>query len=145
MDRGSTPVAIFDLDGCLSQTPSRDAITDPDFWHTHFTNGTAECNPEVVDLACTLRAAGWDIMVLTARPSDYYTATRSWLDRFLPDVPLIMWEDGNGYGSSSKWKAQTVKDLIEQGYDVRFMVEDYPNNVEEIRKVVPVLEYQMLR
>lgn len=137
------PVAVFDLDGCLIESPTGETITDPNYWHKHFTNGDCAYNREMIDLAEALQNMGWRIVVLTARPTRYRDDTQNIVYSKLPGSLLIMY--GGGYADASEWKAKKVRELIDAGWDVRFVIEDYKPNAEAIRKVVPVLLYEKVR
>lgn len=139
-----SPVAVFDLDGCLIVSPASSTIKDPDYWRKHFSCESHRCNPEIVRLARSLMYAHWKIVVLTARPEEYRDVTTRWLIRMLGPTFTLHMFDGQ-YESANGWKAQQVQSMIDSGLKVQFVVEDYKPNAEAIRKVVPVLLYEARR
>ncbi len=159
-------IAVFDLDGVLIQNPDsalgkNNVITSSDYWEKHWKSPDDRItNPEMVELALALIGADWQLIVLTARP-EYY---RPWTVRLLRRMDIMVQEHPrkrlhSGYGrpilhmlpggdvphSSAAWKQDTIKDWLDQGARIQFMVEDYPWNAEAVRAVVPVMLYEYKR
>lgn len=96
--------AIFDLDGCLSQNPYShpgisQGIYTPGFWENHW-----EVNPaphsELLDLWHVLGIAGWDRIILTARPDSFLPDTLRWLGGIGIDPRVV---GGPPYDLDNAW------------------------------------------
>jgi hypothetical protein len=158
------PIAVFDLDGCLISNPSEamgsTAIGSRDFWANHWNNPDgAEVQQEVVDMLLSLAATNWQIIILTARPDSFREQTvrlLRGLGIFVPTnespilfkdwrCPVLVMYPDKGYIPSTSgggWKQGVIREWLDQGANIKFMVEDYPPNAEAIRAVVPVLLYE---
>lgn len=153
------PVAVFDLDGVLSVSPSPEPINDVSFFDKIWGDYRAlDCNPEMVTLLRTLANSGWAIVILTGRPSTYRKETFLWLDRFgirwrtgwavhSRDAILITRsiDDGEDISSSSEWKLRVLRMLQARGANIALIIEDYKPNADVLRQVAPVLLYEMKR
>lgn len=154
------PIAIFDLDGVIIQNPpeslGQNTITDGNYWAKHWKDpqgGTL--NEEMVDLAASMLLTDTHVIFLTARPEVYRPWTIELLRRagfhigdqtaltqrsFAPR--LVMLPGGDVPQSSAKWKRDTIKNWLDQGARILFMVEDYRPNAEFVRELIPVLLYE---
>ena len=157
---------IFDLDGVILQSPGS-RFHPPVDWPKYWADIDAQRpNQDVVDLIQILKRAH-PVLILTARPVEVVSQTVMVLKRIgLPATPIdavpLLWprlkiikslvylkmmkseveEDGE---TPAIWKRLRIEELVDVGWNVQFMVEDYKTNADEIRKVVPVLLYENKR
>lgn len=145
------PVLICDLDGCLVANPAdsfaQGTISDPNYWTEHWKNWHAATpNQELVDVVRALMRSGYKLVVLTARPTNFREETMRYLYRVFgvgaSRISLIMMDTGGKIVPSAAWKRATISKMIELGYDVKLMIEDYKPNADAIRGLVPVLLYE---
>jgi hypothetical protein len=142
---------LIDLDGCLVANPAdsfaRGTIQDPMYWHNHW-NDPDSATPqwEIVRLARAYMDMGYEVIVLTARPDSYMRQTQQFLDAVgLHDITLMMRPADHGITASALWKVDKILELMAVGRKIDFMIEDYPSNAEQIRKVLPVLLYERVK
>jgi hypothetical protein len=147
--KGSQPMVIVDLDGCLVANPPEACmgvtINDVNYWANHWNSpATSEPNYELVHMVRTLQIAGYKIVVLTARPESFRPQTTEYLRRIELDCTLIM-RSGSDVLPSAEWKANIVSHMLALGYDIKLMIEDYKPNAEAVRQHIPVLLYERKR
>jgi hypothetical protein len=154
--RDTRRTILIDFDGCMVENPpesfaakngGKGIITDPMFWHNHWVDvDTYKPYDVIVELARVYVDRGYEVIVLTARPSSYYIQTRQFLDAMgLHEVELIMRPEEDGIGPSQEWKVDQIHNLLSLGRQIDFMIEDYPSNAEAIRKVLPVLLFERVK
>lgn len=159
------PVAILDLDGVLTVSPSSESIKDVSFFHGIWSDPSALAdNPEMLILAQALLSSGWAIVILTGRPSEYRDPTRRWLQSrgilcapepfdesplmIGPGNPVLITRDlgrGDEISSASSWKLGMIRNLKAAGARVLFILEDYKPNADVLRSEAPVLLYEMVK
>lgn len=139
------PAAIFDLDGCLSVSPSQ--ITIPlssERWDEIWNDDGFPSNTEIIKLLRGLQMAGWYVLILTGRPERYRKQTVRWLMRQGVSAPLIMLPDDYPR-TIVEWKCTIIHLMLEAAIDLQFVVEDYKPNADVIRTLIPVLLYERKR
>lgn len=158
-------IAVFDLDGVIIKSPSRESVSEVSFWENFWTDISChEANPEILALMKILCAADIQVFILTARPNSFEGVTLQSLALVCSIHPRIcsdpvehqmdetgyhlMMRDGENvfhdFQSNSIWK-RLVINLLMVNHDVLFAMDDYKPNIEEIRKVVPSFLYEELR
>ncbi|MDW3219953.1 MAG: hypothetical protein R8F63_15165 [Acidimicrobiales bacterium] len=135
------PVAIFDMDGVLSDASHRQQYLreDPPNWAMF--NSRAGKDAALADGLADLRATAVDhqVVVVTARPAVTIDMTEQWLaERDLPVELLVLRADGDERHSPAV-KADVLAALLAAGADIRLAVEDHPGIVEMYERAgVPV-------
>lgn len=125
------PVAIFDMDGVLSDAAHRQRYLreDPPDWDSF--NARAADDVELPHGLSALRRAAAEhaIVVVTARPAASLEMTERWLAaRALPVELVVLRPDGDVRHSPAV-KRDEVARLRSAGADIRFAVEDHPGIV----------------
>jgi hypothetical protein len=156
-------IALFDVDGVVVANPEvalNKTINDFNFWENHWNDvDGAVINTEVTELAQSLISTNWQVIFLTARPIKFRAQTERLLSKagmfvapvtgtLLPlewertNAPLLVMYPSNSLLSSAAWKQEQVKEWVDDGLKVRFMMEDYRPNAEAVRALVPVFLYE---
>lgn len=137
--------------------------------------GGLQYNLEVVHMLQDLVRQGNMICFMTARPIQYLGVTKALLGRMgITDMMISVWNHSTGHdsfhdafsdairelnrpivlkmlddrdipSSSGKWKADLVKQMLDQGLKVQFMIEDFKHNADHIRQHVPVFLYERVK
>ena len=121
------PVAIFDMDGVLSDASHRQRYLreEPPNWGMF--NSRAWKDPAIPAGLDELRVAAGDHV--TARPAVAIDMTEQWLaERDLPVELLVLRPDGDRRHSPAVKRDELAR-LRVAGADVRFAVEDHPGIV----------------
>lgn len=126
------PVAIFDMDGVLSDASHRQQYLreDPPNWEMF--NSRAWKDPALAEGLADLRAAAVEhqVVVVTARPVVTVDMTEQWLaERDLPVELLVVRPEGDQRHSPAVKRDELAR-LRNAGADVRLAVEDHPGIVE---------------
>ena len=124
------PVAIFDMDGVLSDATHRQhhLAVDPPDWDGF--GATSHLDPPLVEgpgRVAELRSEHL-ITVVTARPAPMFEVTSTWLARHEIHVDLIVLRPEGDYRPSQELKADELARIRSLGGDVRLAVEDDPEN-----------------
>ena len=125
------PVALFDMDGVLSDASHRQQYLreDPPNWEMF--NSRAWKDPALRPGLNDLRDAAADhqVIVVTARPVVTIDMTEQWLaERDLPVELLVLRPDGDQRHSPAVKRDELAR-LRGAGADVAFAVEDHPGIV----------------
>ncbi|MCC5885710.1 MAG: hypothetical protein JJT88_04670 [Gammaproteobacteria bacterium] len=128
MNTGRPPLAIFDLDGTLANIEHRlhYIARKPKRWDRFFRAcGDDAPNKPVIELAQTLRAAGWEIWIWSGRSDVVRAETERWLATHLgPTLPLRMRRDGD-HQADVTLKESWLLDLSPHDRSrLRFIVDD---------------------
>lgn len=159
-------IVVFDLDGVIFKSPSRESIPDEHYWETYWSNPDShKINKEIQTLMASLISSNIHILILTARPDSYEQVTYEAIYvklgiQILTVKDILHFKFGHtsqyhlmmrpklavfdDWDSNALWKKSVLNWLV-GAHDVLFAVEDYKPNAEEMRKVIPVLLYEQLR
>lgn len=130
-------LAIFDLDGCISDDRWRsnrlaDGLTNG---FAYYHEGIPEDKPANIDKVKYHRHnLKHQIVFLTARPEKYREVTEEWLDKhfpFLTDYWLFMRKDGD-MASSPEMKSAVVIELL-RAHSIAILYDDREDTLEAIR------------
>ena len=114
---------VFDLDATLCDHGSQADWTTCDLF---------EAIAPIVELAKMVKRHGFDIVIATARPSDYLERTLVWLDNHGIDWNALYMKDNDVEATGSQCKeGQLLR--IQENWDIAFWVDDSPFNAEVIR------------
>lgn len=131
-DRGfDLPVAIFDLDGVLSDATHRQhhLATDPPDWdgfgaRSHLDEPLSFGTGRLAELR-----VDHHITVVTARPADMADVTVAWFERHGVAVDLVVFRPAADRRPSQDLKRGELERIRAAGGDVRLVFEDDPDNV----------------
>lgn len=128
MNDGNALYVIFDLDGTLANNEHRQHFlsTSPKQWDAFFeAMNKDEPNANIVELYKTLVASkAYEVIIFTARPERYRSATLAWLQKFsIPCTSMYMRRDGD-YRADAEIKAEMLKLLGIEPSNVAFIVDD---------------------
>ena len=159
-------IVVFDLDGVILQSPSRETIPEINFWMDYWVDVDKHVpNKEMLDAISCFLASNIHILILTARPSNLLDITKASLKKvcsLYPSVCLnprayifgvvanlhLMMRDRQAtfddWASNAIWKKEVIR-MLQISHHVLFAIEDFKPNVQEMRKVVPVLSYEQFR
>lgn len=143
-------VIVFDLDGVLFRTPSKETVNDPAFWMDYWNNERPEPNPEMIKMYHDYDIYGLVTpVILTARPTVVESPTLKALENVGIHVPLLFMMDHDpdqaDWQTTGFWKRDVVREWIQAGVDVWLVIEDYKPNADAIRQVTTVLLYESRR
>lgn len=132
-DRGfDLPVAIFDLDGVLSDAAHRQHFlaSDPPDWDgfgslSHLDDPIEPGRRRLVELR-----EEHLISVVTARPADMREVTVAWFERHRIDVDLVVFRASHDRRPSPDVKRDVLYQIRDLGGDVRIAYDDDLENVE---------------
>ena len=129
------PVAIFDLDGVLSDAAHRQQYlrTDPPDWDNF--GARAHLDPPIDFGHREVARFSTDhcVVVVTARPAPMFEATRDWLLRHDFAVDLAVLRPVDDLRPSHEMKREQLLRIREHGGDVRVAFEDEIANLEMYR------------
>ena len=135
-DRGfELPVAIFDMDGVLSDAGHRQQFlrTDPPDWDSF--GALAHLDPplEFGHAEATRFAVDHCIVVVTARPAPMFASTHEWLVRHGFPVDLAILRPEHDFRPSHEVKRDQLMRIREHGGDIRVAYEDEIANLDMYR------------
>lgn len=154
----SINAVVFDLDGVLFRSPQIDGhIESFNSWHDYWLHPELQKPNHDMVLMFKCIEERMKMFILTARPEEVRTHTiealavaginvASGIGLF--DTELIMNPDdlsSVGWTTAGSWKRSVIEDLIHKNWNVEFVVEDFKESADEIRKIVPVLLYEHFR
>lgn len=130
----SPPVAVFDLDGTLTDTTHRQHFVEstPKRWEEFFASAASDrVHEEGLAAARAAVAAGYAIVYLTGRPQRIRRATEQWLrDHDCPPGELIVRRDGDRRGAV-QFKLRQLTTLAATR-TIALLVDDDPDVVEAV-------------
>ena len=139
------PAAVFDIDGCLSDSWHRRSYirgSKPD-WPGFF--DACEDDPPLPlrEVAWVLADCSWRIFYVTTRPESNRDKTRAWLDKWIDmEGELYMRPEDAVDHRGIAWKVGIIRDLCER-FEVRLIFEDSPEIIRALKAlklpVVPIL------
>jgi len=135
-DRGfDLPVAIFDMDGVLSDATHRQEFlrTDPPDWDNFGARAHLDPPLEFGHGEVARFSADHCIVVVTARPAPMFDATSEWLRRYDFPVDLAVLRPADDFRPSHELKREQLLRIREHGGDVRVAYEDEIANLEMYR------------
>lgn len=140
-------VAIFDLDGCISNDLWRRArlpkpCPKPDYdWYNDVGDLDLPVNQDVV---VDELEAGREIRIVTARPRKYEDRTRDWLRRnfALGDAPLWMRPEGD-LRPSPELKFTAVQHMIAAGVNVAVAYDDRQDVIDAYKRLPGVIAQRL--
>lgn len=131
----SGPAAVIDIDGVLSDAVSRQHYLESPRrdWRSFFDACGDDPVIEEVKVLLDLLDADLRIVLLTARPQRVHHLTEAWLHRYAIRWDLLVMRSYGDYDVSRDFKAATVWELRERGFELRLAIEDDRRNVEMFR------------
>lgn len=121
-------VVVFDVDGTLANCEHRlhHLTSAPKRWSEFFAEQKNDpVNEPVAKLFRALRAAGMEIIVLTARPAQFYAETEEWLNRHdLGGYSRLILRNPGDRRNDQYVKKDVLDQLRSEGIQVAFAVED---------------------
>jgi len=121
-------VVIFDVDGTLANCEHRlRFITErPKRWKEFFAEQENDALIEpIATLFRSLRSAGTNIIVLTARPGEYRAETERWLlSHDLGGYSRLIMREAGDRRNDQYVKKDVLDRLRAEGYEIVFAVED---------------------
>lgn len=127
---------VFDLDGTLSNASARlHYITNhPKRWDLFFAELVNDPVIEpVAQVFRSLRAAGWSIIALTARPEQYRDISLQWLEANGLMVDQLYMRPLNNFNPDSVVKPQVIDDIVADGWEPIAFFDDRAGVIEAIR------------
>jgi phosphoglycolate phosphatase-like HAD superfamily hydrolase len=131
----SGPVAVFDLDGVLSDAATRQHFIEGGKrdWKAFFDAcGEDRLIEDVAELLGLLDPA-LSIVLLTGRPARVEPQTLAWLERYQLRWDLLIMRDYGDYAAAREFKQGTVGELRRYGFELRLAFEDDRRNLEMFR------------
>ncbi len=123
---------IFDVDGTLADVSSiRHHVAGPkkDFNKFHEESVNVPPHPHVVEMARAAKAAGHDVIVVTARDAKWRNHTAMWLAQH--DIPSdAMYMRTSGDSRPDYEVKKDILDKISKTHDVVHAVDDNPNVIK---------------
>ena len=130
------PVAVFDLDGVLSDAAGRQHFlmgTGRKDWKSFFDHVGSDPLVEEVNRLLELLDERLAIVLLSARPARVRPATMAWLERHDIRWDLLVMRPDGAQDSALDFKRTVVELLQRVGFDLRIAFEDDRRNVEMFR------------
>lgn len=131
------PAAVVDIDGVLSDAANRQHYLEApgSDWRAFFDAcGDDEVIDEVKVLVDHLDR-DLHVVLLTARPARVHHLTEAWLHRYEIRWDLLIMRPWGDYAQSSQFKAETVHELRDHGFELRLAFEDDRRNVDMFHAV----------
>jgi predicted kinase len=137
MPKNRKSVILVDMDGTLNDVRGvRHYIADPkrkDFDSFHRMSEFEPANDEVVDMIKDAHAAGFGVLVTTARSEPYRETTQKWLDDHnIPYENIFMRPEGD-FRSDYEVKKDMFQEITKH-YDVVRAVDDNPQAIQAWRE-----------
>jgi uncharacterized HAD superfamily protein len=136
------PAAVIDIDGVLSDAVSRQHYLESPRrdWRSFFDACGQDPVIEEVKVLLDLLDADLRIVLLTARPQRVHHLTEAWLHHYAIRWDLLVMRSYGDYDVARDFKASTVWELRERGFELKLAIEDDRRNVEMFRSVgIPCL------
>jgi hypothetical protein len=130
------PVAVFDLDGVLSDAAGRQHFLDGqgrEDWKAFFAACGDDPLVEDVHRLLELLHPGLAVVLLTARPLTVRPQTLAWLERYRVRWDLLVMRPDGDYQPSLSFKQKVVEQLRSRRLDLRIAFEDDRRNVAMFR------------
>jgi len=128
MSTAKPPLVIFDLDGTLADIEHRlhYVARKPKRWDRFFRACTDDApNRPVIELAQTLRDAGWEIWIWSGRSDAVRQQTEAWLaDHVAFAAPLRMRRDGDHQADITLKESWLLGLAAADRARLRFIVDD---------------------
>lgn len=119
---------VIDLDGTAAVLANRE-------WWEYGKCGTDEACRAVIELARVFAADGYEILILTGRPSGYRNETVAWMMRAGLVYHRVFMRGPRDRRSNREYKVDTYQTYIKDAYDVVLVIEDNQRTVEAFRKL----------
>jgi phosphoglycolate phosphatase-like HAD superfamily hydrolase len=134
---GPSPVAVFDIDGVLSDAAGRqhylDGASGRKNWKAFFDAVGDDPLVEDVNRLLQLLDPALHVVLLTARPTRVRPATVAWLERYDVRWDLLVMRPDGDYQPAVTFKQGVVEALQRLGYEPRIAFEDDRRNVAMFR------------
>ena len=130
------PVAVFDLDGVLSDAAGRQHFllgTGRKDWKSFFDHVGSDPLVEDVNRLLELLDERLAIVLLSARPARVRAETIAWLERYDIRWDLLVMRPDGAQESAVDFKRSVVQLLQQVRFDLRIAFEDDRRNVEMFR------------
>jgi len=127
--------AVVDIDGVLSDATGRQHYIEAPRrdWRAFFDACGDDPVIEEVKTLLDLLDPELQIVLLTARPHRLHNLTEAWLRRYAIRWDLLIMRPWGDYELSSDFKASTVWELRQTGFELVLAFEDDRRNVEMFR------------
>lgn len=129
---------IIDLDGTLCDIDHRKHFIDQPKkdWNQFYENMTFDLLNIWCDIIVEqIYRSGTDVLIVTGRPSNYYTQTKEWLEsNFIKYTKIFMREEGD-FRKDSIVKEEIYEKYIAANYNVIFAIEDRKQVVDMWRSL----------
>ena len=137
--------AIYvDMDGTLANCEHRRHLVEVNNWPGFF---EGMCDDTIIthteEVLRALHAAGYAIIIGSARPDEnnYRQMTTEWLDRHNIPYSAIYLRKGGDYRKDSIVKIELLDQMIEDGWDIQFALDDRDQVVKAFRDYgLPVMQ-----
>ena len=133
-----------DLDGTLCNCEHRRHHLETNNWPGFF---EGMCDDTIIshteEVLRALHAAGYAIVIGSARPDEnnYRQMTTEWLDRHSIPYSAIYLRKGGDYRKDSIVKIELLEQMLEDGWDIQFALDDRDQVVKAFRDYgLPVLQ-----
>ncbi len=141
MEQKENKTIVFDMDGTLASVEHRrhHVTGQRPNWKAFF--DLMDQDPvieEVADLARLAWAAGWNVIIVSARPDDYREITEEWLDNLGGEGPLnyhkMYMRKAGDYRRDDVVKQEILEQMRSDGYEPWMVVDDRDMVVDMWRK-----------
>lgn len=139
-----TKAIYVDLDGTLCNCEHRRHHLETNNWPGFF---EGMCDDTIIshteEVLRALHAAGYAIVIGSARPDEnnYRQMTTEWLDRHNIPYSVIYLRKGGDYRKDSIVKIELLEQMMEDGWDIQFALDDRDQVVKAFRDYgLPVLQ-----
>lgn len=127
----SKHAVIFDMDGTLVDMRMLSdrylSENQRNFHRFHGKSVDVPANDDVLQLAWECEEQGLDVVVVTARTSDYYEQTRTWLEKHDVPVRYLAMRGAQDFRPDYEVKSDIYEEIVGRGWEVAFSVDDNPN------------------
>jgi hypothetical protein len=129
---------IFDLDSTLSDTRHRNHLSpfvNSDSDWPKYAKACVDDPPMLSNIyMMNTMWEHWGIYLLTGRDIAAHDETRWWLSRHGAKYDFLKMRDTTDIEGNGAYKVKHIKELLDSGYKVHCLFDDWPATVEEVRK-----------